>query len=204
MHKLEKAFIDLLRGHLTVQDNKIYTGNRYRPSDITPCVNVSLADESIIKQKYVEIDNVQYISKRYSADIWINIWCNSEEERQTLITEINNRILKAEANHYSACANFNPVNSKCNATMNECEALNTLNGRTNKKQCPNLQIYQSFFKHNNIVKRTFSINSVTDLDELDTSETILRTIFKTQMEYYTFYRIGGKTYDSINIREDLL
>lgn len=204
MHKLEKAFIDLLRGHLTVQDNKIYTGNRYRPSDITPCVNVFLADESIIKQKYVEIDNVQYISKRYSADIWINIWCNSEEERQTLITEINNRILKAEANHYSACANFNSLNSNCNATMDECEALTILNGRTNKNQCPNLDNYQSFFKHNNIVKRTFSINSVTDLDELDTSETILRTIFKTQMEYYTFYSIGGRTYDSINIREDLL
>lgn len=201
---MEKAFIDLLRGHLTVQDNKIYTGNRYRPSDITPCVNVFLADESIIKQKYVEIDNVQYISKRYSADIWINIWCNSEEERQTLITEINNRILKAEANHYSACANFNSLNSNCNATMDECEALTILNGRTNKNQCPNLDNYQSFFKHNNIVKRTFSINSVTDLDELDTSETILRTIFKTQMEYYTFYSIGGRTYDSINIREDLL
>lgn len=204
MHKLEKAFIDLLRGHLTVQDNKIYTGNRYRPSDITPCVNVSLADESIIKQKYVEIDNVQYISKRYSADLWINIWCNTEEQRQTLITEIHNRILKAEANHYSTCTNFNPVNSKCNATMNECETLNTLNGRTNKEQCPNLDNYQSFFKQHNIVKRTFSINSVTDLDELDSSETILRTIFKTQMEYYTFYSIGGRTYDSINIREELL
>lgn len=204
MHSLEKAFIDLLRGHLTIPDNKIYTGNRYRPNDISPCVNVSLAEESLIKQKYVEIDNVQYISKRYSADLWINIWCNIEEERQTLITEINNTILKAEANHYSTCANFNPVNWKCNATMNECEALNTLNGRTNKKQCPNLQSYQSFFKHNNIVKRTFSINSVTDLDELDTSETILRTIFKTQMEYYTFYRIGGRTYDSIDIREELL
>lgn len=204
MHELEKAFIDLLRGNLTISDNKIYTGNRYSPKDITPCVNVLVADEGLIKQKYIEIDNVQYISKRYNVDLWINVWCNLEEERQTLITEVNNRILQAEANHYTTCANFNPSSHNCSETMEECEALTLQNGRANKNQCPNLHNYQSFFRQNNIVKRTFTINSITDLDELDSSETILRTIFKLNMDYYTFYRIGGRTFDSIKISEELL
>lgn len=204
MHLLEKAFIDLLRDNLSIENSKIFTGNRYRPKDISPCVTISLADENLIKQKYVEIDNVQYISKRYSADVWINIWCNTEEERHTLSSEINNRILQAEANHHTTCANFNFQNKYCSKTDETCDALTSQNGRTNKSQCPKLQDYQSFFKQNNIVKRTFAIQSVTDLDELDSSETVLRTIFRLNMEYYAFYEIGGRTFDSIKISEGLL
>lgn len=203
MHVLEKAFIDLLRNHLTLTNDKIYAGSRYIPRDITPCVTVVLADESFIKRDYIEINNIQNIRKRYNAELWINIWCNTEEERQSLIDEITLRINQAEANHYTTCT-YHSQENKCNKTMNDCEALTSQNGRANKKQCPHPDNYESFFKRNNIPKRTFNINSITDLDELDTSETLLRTIFRLNMNFYSFYPIGGRLFNSIDISEDLL
>ena len=45
---------------------------------------------------------------------------------------------------------------------------------------------------------------MTDLDELSESETVLRTIFKLNMQYYKFYPIGGRLFDSITFNEGLL
>ena len=196
MHALEKAFIDLLRDNLSISNDKIYTGNRYRPRDMTPCVNVSLADEQYIRRRYIEIDCKQYIQKQYDAELWINIWCNTEEERQTLIDEINNRINQILANHYTTCSYYNDEN--CSISDETCEALTSQSNRAFKKQCPDLSKYQSFFNKNHIPKRTFKVLSVTDLDELEPSESVLRTIFKLEMNYFTFYEIGGRPFNDLN------
>ena len=141
MHVLEKAFIDLLRGQLEVSDDKIYTGNRYRAKDITPCVNIMLTDEQRIRRRDIEIDCKQYIQKEYSAELWINIWCNSEEERQTLIEGIDNRINQTLANHYTTCSYYN--NDNCSISDETCEALTSQSNRAFKKQCPDLTKYLS-------------------------------------------------------------
>lgn len=192
MHVLEKAFIDLLRNNLCVTNDKIYAGNRYRPSDMTPCVNLLVSDENLIRRRIVEKDCKQYIQQEYAAELWINIWCNTEEERQTLINQIRNRIYQLLANHYSTCANFH--DDICSITDESCEALTSQSNRANKNQCPDLDKYLSFFYNNHIRKRTFQLLSVTDLDELDVSETVLRTIFKLEMNYYDYYEIGGRPF----------
>ena len=203
MHVLEKAFIDLLRNNLTtVTNDKIYTGNRYRPKDITPCVNVSLVSENLVKQRITEIKTIQYLQKRYDVELWINIYANSEEERQTLIQEVHNRILQAESHHYTTCANFIFETQYCSKTDETCTALTVQNGRSNKKQCPNLEIYTPFFKQNNIIPRTFYVNSTIDLDDYQVTETVLRTIIKLNMDYYSFYKIGGKPFKNYIIKEE--
>lgn len=201
MHILEKAFIDLLRNNLSVSNEKIYAGNRYKPKDITPCVNLLLANENFIRRKYIEIDCKQYIQEEYDAELWINIWCNTEEERQQLISEITLRINQALANHYTTCHNFTHNSSNCSKTNETCEALTSQNTRANKKQCPDLTKYQSFFNYWHIPKRTFHINSITDLDELEVSETLLRSIFKLNMNYYTYYNIGGRVFTDFKVEE---
>lgn len=204
MHVLEKAFIDLLRNYLPIPDGKIFAGSRYIPQDLTPCVTVQLADESFIRRHYVEIDNIQYSRKLYNANVWINVWCNTEEERQSLVDAIDLRINQAEEHHYTTCSNYNLDDNTCTKSMNVCESLNSQGGRANKGQCPNVRNYHSFFENNNIPKRSFNVNSVTDLDELDPSEPILRTIFRLQLQYYRFYRIGGQLFKTIHINEGLL
>lgn len=204
MHILERAFISLLYNHLPIENKKIYTGSRYIPQDITPCVTVQVADESFVRKQYVEIDNVQYIRRLYDATVWLNIWCNTEEERTSLIDAVQLRLNQLEANHYSTCSNFDFASNECSKLDNVCEALTSQNGRANKGQCPNLLNYTSFFETYNIPQRTFHLNSLLDLDEFDSSETILRTIFRLEMSYYSFYKIGGRLFNSINFNEELL
>ena len=48
------------------------------------------------------------------------------------------------------------------------------------------------------------MKSITDLDELEPSQSILRTIFKLEMDYFKYYTIGGRTYDTFEIAEVLL
>lgn len=199
MHVLEKAFIDLLRDNLCVANQNIYAGNRYRPSDMTPCVNLSVADETLLRRRIVEKNCKQYIQQEYNAELWINIWCNTEEERQTLINQIRNRIYQTLANHYTTCSHYNDGN--CNVNNEECEALTSQKSRANKHQCPDLEKYLSFFYSNHIPKRTFRLLSVTDLDELDLSETLLRTIFKLEMNYYDYYEIGGRSFQDFKFIE---
>lgn len=204
MHILEEAFITLLYNHLPIHNKYIFAGSRYIPSDHTPCVSVQVADESSIRKQYVEINHVQHLRRLYSADVWVNVWCSTEEERTSLINAIRLRFNQLEASHYTTCSNFNFSDNCCSKLETECEALTLDTGRTNKGQCPNLSNFTSFFETFNIPQRTFNVNSTTDLDELSESETVLRTIFKLNMQYYAFYPIGGRVFDSITFNEDLL
>lgn len=199
MHILEKAFIDLLRNHLCISNDKIYAGNRYRPKDITPCVNLLLADETFIRRRYVEINNKQYIEENYNAELWINIWCNKEEERAQLLSQIRTRINQLLANHYTTCIFYDCANQNCSETMNTCEALTSQSNRANKNLCPDPTRFRSVFNSYHIPKRTFHVNSITDLDELEVSESILRSIFKLEMNYYTYYEIGGRVFTDFKI-----
>lgn len=200
MHVLEKAFIDLLRNHLPISNDKIYTGNRYRPKDISPCVNLILADENFIRRRYVEIEQKQHIQQEYNVELWINVWCNTEEQRQELNDSIDLRIKQALANHYTTCNHYNINEQNCSITDESCEALTSQSGRANKNQCPDITKYQSFFNYNHILKRTFQCN-VNDLDELNVSEPLLRTVFKLNMNYYNYYEIGGRTFTDFIFEE---
>lgn len=204
MHILEEAFITLLRNHLPIHNKYIFAGSRYIPGDHTPCVSVQMPDESFIRKKYVEIDNIQHLRELYSADVWVNIWCNTEEERTELINAVKLRFNQLKASHYTTCSNYDFSTHCCSKINETCEALTLDTGRTNKGQCPNLSNFTSFFETYNIRQSSFNQNSMTDLDELSESETVLRTIFKLNMQYYAFYPIGGRVFDSINFNEDLL
>ena len=204
MHVLEEAFITLLRNHLPIHNKYIFTGSRYIPNDRTPCVSIQVADETFIRKNYVEINHVQHLRRLYSADVWVNIWCSTEEERTALINAIELRFNQLLASHYTTCSNFNFDDNTCSKLDDECEVLTSDTGRANKRQCPNLENFTSFFETYNIPQRTFYVNSMTDLDERGESETVLRTIFKLNMQYYKFYPIGGRLFDSITFNEGLL
>lgn len=203
MHNLEKAFINLLRNHIgIIPDKYIFAGSRYIPNDLTPCITVVCSDETFIKRDYFEKECKQYIRKKYASEIWINIWCNTEEERQSIIDDVHNRILQAESNHYTTCINYINETGYCKIFGGDCKSLTGKDSRSYKNQCPDLTIYKSFFKHYHITRNTFNINSILDLDELDTSEPLLRTIFRLNMDYYTYHLIGGRSFDDFQIESN--
>ncbi len=194
---METAFLDLLKNQIVYENTIIPFVKNYAEIDRSPCFTINQADERFIRRRYVQIDGAEYLRKRYNATIWINIWCNTEKERHTLTKQIDHRILQAETNHYTTCKYYE--DDSCKLLESRCEALTHNTGRTNKSQCPRINDYQSFFQKHHIIKNTFRIDSVTDLDELDPTGQILRTIFKLEMDYYHYHKIGGKPFDEFEL-----
>lgn len=206
MKPMEEALYQLLNQHITIDEEPIQIMQGYAEIDSTPCITITTADETFQKRRYVEIQNKQYIQKKYGVDVWINLWANTNKQRNQLIQVVQDRILQAEANHYTTCKHYNLLDQTCNITNDTCEAITNKGHkhRPHKGQCPSLDKYCSFFKTHNIIKNTFYVDGVTDLDELDLHDPILRTIIKTKMNYYTYYLIGGDTYEHASTPNTLI
>lgn len=193
MYKMEKAFLELLKNNIKIDDVDVPVIRRPAPLDQTPCITIQQVDEYFLRKRIIQINNIQYLEKEYRADLWINLWCNTENERQDILQQIEHRILQAEANYYTTCSNYHE--GMCSAINDECLTLTRNTGRTLKGLCPDTDIWCSFFKHHHIKRSKFYINSRTDLDELNTTQPILRSILKLKMDYSTYYPIGGITFD---------
>lgn len=203
MNILLNAFQKLLRGNITdVPDADIYYGSRYSPIDKTPCITLEVASETFIARTPLEIRNVEFLKKTYDSEIWINVWCNSEEERARIVNDVHDILLKAEINHYLACPFYET--GDCVHLNDTCLCFTMNTGRANKNQCPNVGIYKSFFRYNHILKKTFQVGSILNMDELNTTEPLLRTIFRLTMRHSIYKEVGGRPFEELKISEELL
>lgn len=195
MFPIENAFKRLL------EPVPVPVAVKYTAMDVTPCITIMQADETFLGRKYVEIHHEQYIEKKYDNTLWVNIWANDERTRHELVREVHDRIFQAESNYYTTCPYYNCNTEECHQLAETCEVITRTNPRTKKGQCPNLKIYDSWFKKNHILKNTFKIESVTNEDELDIAEPVLRTIFKINLKYNQYWNIGGVLFENIDIEE---
>lgn len=186
MYLMEKAVLDLLKDNVSCP-----VVRRLKPIDQTPCITIYQASDTVKHRDYI-LKGSEKIRIQKQAEIWINIWCNTNGERDTLINEVNSLFYKALANHYSLCVNYH--DKQCNTTNKPCEGIGTpLN------QCPDKQglNYASWFKQHHIIKHSFVFGEEHNQDEYDTKQPILRTIIKARPEYYDYYDIGGIEYEKM-------
>lgn len=205
MFPMEKAVLTLLKDYVFIDEKKVPIVRRLKPIDETPCITIQQAAEVQLSRKYINGDT-QKIALKNNAEVWINIWCDSEEQRHSLVNQVTKRIFQALGNHHTTCANFNKENSMCTTLNHECESLTNDNGRSIKGQCPypNEYGYCNWFNKHHIIKNTFKISGRHDLDELEISEPVLRTLIQLDMDYLLQYDLGGRVFDEIKINEDLL
>ena len=204
MFPMEKAIWGLLKDNISYDDSQIISlVRRLTSNDETPCITIQQAAEVQVSGKQIPGQH-EVIQLENNAEVWINIWCDTEKQRTSLVNQVETRIFQALANHYTTCEKFD--NGNCTFLKSECATLNISNGHTAKNQCPypNIYGYSSWFKQHQIIKRTFCISGKQDMDELDFVNPVLRTIIKLDMNYYKFYNIGGHETNNIIIDEELL
>ncbi|WP_458454182.1 hypothetical protein [Methanobrevibacter sp.] len=204
MFPMEKAVWDLLNGNIKFNDNNVISlVRRLTSEDETPCITIRQAAEVQLAREIIP-SKTEVIQTINNVEVWIDIWANTEEERDSLRLQVERRIFQALANHYTTCDNFNK--GQCNFLDKECEALTVTNGRTAKNQCPypNENQYTSWFKKYHIIKPSFTISGRQDMDESDLSRPVLRTLIKLDMDYYLNYDLGGHELEDIIIDEELL
>ena len=152
---MEKAVWNLLNGNVKLDDvDVISLVRRLTPEDETPCITIQQAAEVELNREVMHCKH-EVIVTRNNVEVWINIWANTEEERDNILNQVEHRINQALANHYTTCANYNQGN--CDFLEDACAALNITNGRTAKNQCPYPKDYnyKSWFIQNKIIKNTF-------------------------------------------------
>lgn len=211
MHPMEKAILKILQGNIEYSTNNVPVVVRNSPLDETPCLTIKQAGGLMIpnSKRFLQVtddnDNrIQVMQKMYSSNIRLDVWCNNEEEREAIINNIDLIFNMIETDNYRFCTNYNKTNNNCIFLNDLCESLTVVTGKTSKEKCPYPKDnhYESFFKRNHIVRNSFTIGQKTDLDELNIIQPVLRTIIPINMEYYTYYTIGGIEFNDLNI-EDL-
>lgn len=206
MFPMERAILNLLKGYIFLDTINIPVVRRLKPVDETPCITIQQAAEVQLSRRYLNKNDKQYIGLKNNAEVWINIWCDTEEQRHSLVNQVTKRIFQALGNHYTTCGNFNKKYSTCQTLDYECKALSIENGRGIKGQCPYPKAYHycNWFHQYSIVKSSFTIIGRNDMDELDIAEPVLRTLIQLDMDYYLTHELGGRLFNEITITEDLL
>lgn len=201
---IEKAVWDLLNGYIKLNDvDVISLVRRLTPEDETPCITIQQAAEVQLNRELYPGGH-EIILTENNVEVWIDIWANTEEERDSLLNQVETRINQALANHYTTCAQYHE--GDCDFLQDTCAALNTQNGRTAKNQCPYPEDYNylSWFIQNKIIKNSFTISGRQNMDELDTTQPVLRTLIKLDMNFNRTFDIGGHEVNDIIIDEELL
>ena len=204
MFPTEKAVWDLLNGNVKLDDvDVISLVRRLTPEDETPCITIQQAAEVQLNREVIHCKH-EFILTRSNVEVWINIWANTEEEKDNIINQVEHRINQALANHYTTCANYNQGN--CDFLEDTCATLNITNGRTAKSQCPYPEKYnyKSWFIQNKIIKNTFTISGRQDMDELNITQPVLHHLIKLDFDYSRTYDLGGQEVEDIIIDEALL
>ena len=203
MYPMVNAFWEILKGNIIYDDKPVPIVKRLKSRDKTPCITIDQASDMQVNRDY-RTDSTQRIVLEHNAEIWINIWCDTEEERHTILSQIRLLFFKALGNHYSTCSHYN--DGACTFLGRECEALTVTNGRTAKSQCPypKQNDYTSWFSEHHIVKRSFRLSAISEMDELDVAEPVLRTLIKFDLNYIISHDIGGHVITDLIFEDDLL
>lgn len=203
MYPMVNAFWEILKGNIIYNDKNIPIVKRLKSRDKTPCITIDQASDMQVKRDY-RTDATQRIVLEHNAEIWLNIWCDTEEERHTILSQIRLLFFKALGNHYSLCSHYN--GGTCTFLDRECEALTVSNGRSAKSQCPHPHNndYTSWFSRHHIVKNTFRLSAISEMDELDVAEPVLRTLIKFDLNYIISHDLGGHVPTDLIFEDDLL
>lgn len=223
MIKSVHAIVDVLLGNIIFNNKLLPVVKQSYPYDKTPCVtlddsaSVSTLQKQLVNKK-VRLHHFhpqfelykkslvpqQVIKETKQSNININVWCDTEREREVICNNILDLFYKAQSDHYMFCKNYD--NGICSFLDGECLAIGNDNRRSVKNQCPSPEEYNycNLFEKYDIDRNTFNVESPFSLDDLGAKKPVLRSVIKVSMVYYDYYVVGGGISQNIEFDEDLL
>ena len=210
MNKPIQLIVEVLHGNVLINDSPVKLVKQASPIDQTPCITIDDSGGAVVLQKHitnklVNGEPVQVLRERKNTTIQIQVWCDTEKERETITNQITQLFNRVQTDHYMYCQQYN--NGECETLEKECQARNnTTNKRGAKQQCPYPTKYQysNLFSKYDIIRNTFNLEPPFTLDDTTTKQPVLRSIYKLTMTYHTDYIIGGNTIHDLKPGEELL
>ena len=176
MNELEWYLVDLLQGYLTYDDKPVQVVKNFNQNPSRPVITLDI--QSVIVQKIYNDPSLCERHWDYRSDININLWCDNEAQRQSLVEQILDCFYNEQTSHYRYCPNYEDGN--CKTLESVCPATT----RTNCK-CPKPDAYgfTSLQYRHNIVHGSLMVEHPFELDEVSDHPPLLRSIFRCTADY---------------------
>jgi len=196
MNKFEHYIVDLLQHHLIYDDKEVQVRRQFNDIAQLPCITLSIADISTNKV-YSDLQGDESSLYERTARIDINLWCNTEDERESISEQIMNCFMNEQSAHYVYCSQYK--NGLCMSQNVVCDVSRHMTARTVKNQCdkPEEYGYEALWHKHGLIDGSINIETPIMLDELDEHPPLLRNRFGAEASYYDEFEIGGTVAEGI-------
>ena len=218
MNKSIQFCLKVLSGNITYDDHIVKVIKRGYPLDKTPCITLddsggtALLSKDLIDlmlplpETHPQYDSndpgklfaQEVLRSKYSSNVNIHVWCNSETQRENIDNQVKTLFMKAFTDHYMFCTQYD--NGTCKTIDTTCPATTLKSkGKPAKNQCPNTKEYQyeNIFTKLDLDKYTFELEEPFSMDDLSKNPRALRSIHRLRITYYTNFIVGGNTLTNI-------
>lgn len=216
--------LKVLYNNVMLRDSPVKIIRRDYPYDNTPCLTIDNSGGTSTIQKHItnrdyivpethpqydpehpdKTISQQVIREEHRISLNINIWVDSEDDREEIVNNISRIFYQVQSDHYKFCNNYH--DGHCEFIDDSCKVFSVMNGRSAKNQCPHPRDYgyQNIFKTYDIIRSTFDVAPAYDLDDNSVNPKVLRSIIPVSFNYYDYYVIGGVISQNLSIDEGLL
>ena len=199
MNNFEAYLVELLQGHLTVDDRNVQLVKHFSNAPSLPVVTLDLSGGTTTDYYWHDFDDEghEILWQHCTSNINLSLWCNTEDERQQLTEQIQDCFHKEKQYHYTYCSQYEDGN--CSNGGN-CRTNNSLNSDA-KQVCPNPEEYgyESLRAKHSIVENSIRVEPPFDMDEYDKQPPLLRSILRCSAEYERLITSEGEPVDEIII-----
>ena len=190
MNQLEAYLVELLQGHLSYNKVPVEVRRQFIPTQAVPCITLDTASINTEKIEPLITETEKAVYTR-TINMDVNLWCNTEEERETISSLIMQCFYDEQKGHYKYCTQYHE--GTCNTTGQPCTGHETGTSRGDKNQCKAEQLlgYESLATKHGIIHGTLNVEPPRMLDEENEKPPLLRNMFSCTAQCRETVRIGG-------------
>ena len=179
MNKFEQYLVSLLQGNISIDGQNVEVVKHYSQHPTRPVITLDLSN-GVTTQHVYNDPSVAEVYYERNATININVWCDTESQRQSICNQILDCFYMEQSYHYKYCTQYNSTTQKCSTTHSTCAA-----STTSKKRCPQPETlqYTPLYYSLGIIQGSITVDPPFELDELTEHPPILRSILRCSCQY---------------------
>lgn len=184
MNKFERYIVDLLQHHITYDNREVQVRRQFNDIEDLPCITLSVAGVSTEKVYAMKTDTSEEAQYERRATIDINVWCNTEEERESITEQVMQCYMKEQMGDYTYCSRYD--DGFCESLGEQCPVPQGNSVRRRKGLCdhPVERDYEPLWKRCGIIEGSMNIEPPVMMDEYDVHPPLLRSRFGCEASYY--------------------
>lgn len=174
MNCFEAYIVEVLQGRITYNKQPVEVRRQFTIEQNLPCITLNTTNTET-EYHYHEQDEDNKYWIRYTTTININLWCNTEDERESITEDILDCFHKELTFHHEFCSKYN--NGNCGED-GICDY-----SYDNMCSDPDEYEYMSLREKYYIIDGTVMVNPPFPLNEYDRHPALLRNVFQARCTY---------------------